>query len=136
MTNQHDFTDTMQPIIELMYSQMRMEQENEVMKAVQSVGVNVDKERLIQALTDAQKFYSEGYMACIKSHRWSWFTVQEMKPEVGATVLCYGEDGEMFVSDNWMDWEDGSVSFKKNGSGVWPKATHWQYLPMPPEVEV
>lgn len=51
----------MMPIIEVFQTQMRMEQEAQVLKAVADVGVHVDKERLIKALTDAKSFWQEGY---------------------------------------------------------------------------
>jgi hypothetical protein len=58
--------DFMKPIIQLWQTQMRLEQENEIMRAVQSVGVSVDKERLLQALSDARAFWREGYNAAEK----------------------------------------------------------------------
>ena len=51
----------MKPIIEVFQMNVRMEQEAHILKAVADVGVHVDKERLIKALTDARSFYEEGY---------------------------------------------------------------------------
>ena len=58
----------MKPIINQIMVQMHTEYENGVMKAVQSVGFDVDKERLAQALADAQKFYMEGYNDAMTNH--------------------------------------------------------------------
>ena len=51
----------MKPIINQIIGQMHTEYENEVMRVVQSYGFDVDKDRLSQALRDAQRFYMEGY---------------------------------------------------------------------------
>lgn len=57
----------MQPIIELTYSntshQIEKTLEGEIFTAIMRVGVNVDKDRLIKALSDAKAFYYEGYEA-------------------------------------------------------------------------
>ena len=55
----------MLPIIDVIQAQMQTAYEDEVLRAVQKVGVIVDKERLIQALTTAKKFYEEGYRAAM-----------------------------------------------------------------------
>lgn len=60
---QIDFSHTMQPIIDLMMTDLRTQMEGTILKAVQEVGVVVDKERLMQALTDAREFFEEGYRA-------------------------------------------------------------------------
>ena len=51
----------MKPIINQIIGQMHTEYENEVMRVVQSYGFDVDKDRLSQALHDANRFYMEGY---------------------------------------------------------------------------
>ncbi len=58
----------MKPIINQFVSQLHTEYENGLMKAVQSCGFDVDKERLAQALNDAQKFYTEGYHDAMVNH--------------------------------------------------------------------
>jgi hypothetical protein len=58
----------MKPIINQIVGQLNIEYENCVMKAVQSVGFDVDKDRLAQALVDAQKFYFEGYTDAMTNH--------------------------------------------------------------------
>lgn len=55
--------ESMMPIIEMMAKDIRMKQEECITNAVHEVGVFVDKERLVQALTDARAFYDEGYRA-------------------------------------------------------------------------
>lgn len=51
----------MKPIIEIVTSNIQTQVEEGCLRACQNIGITVDKERLIQALTDASKFYDEGY---------------------------------------------------------------------------
>ncbi len=54
----------MKPIIERIASEMQLKEENHLCYvASREVGYNVDKDRLAQALTDAKKFYDEGFRA-------------------------------------------------------------------------
>lgn len=47
--------------IEVIYGEMQMKVENDIYKAVQNVGVNVDKEELLKALEHDRGQYDEGY---------------------------------------------------------------------------
>lgn len=58
----------MKPIINQLVSQLHTEYENGLMKAVQSCGFDVDKERLSQALHNAERFYVEGYHDAMTNH--------------------------------------------------------------------
>lgn len=60
---QLDFTDTMEPIIKVYQTELETKFTNGILKACRRVEVDVDKERLLQALNDARKFYDEGYRA-------------------------------------------------------------------------
>jgi hypothetical protein len=64
----------MQPIIEMLCHQVRMEQEEAIYKAVVDYGISVDKERLTKALCDAKSFYDEGYAegkrCAVRHGRW------------------------------------------------------------------
>ena len=51
----------MKPIIETIQKQLTMSFEEGVVKAVQEVGIVVDKKRLEKALYDAKSFYEEGF---------------------------------------------------------------------------
>lgn len=57
----------MEPIIEEILRDFRLQQDENVMRAVGEVGIHVDKPRLLQALTDASAFYEEGYRAAMRS---------------------------------------------------------------------
>ncbi|MBO5921935.1 MAG: hypothetical protein J6Q48_06060 [Bacteroidaceae bacterium] len=47
--------------IEVIYGEMQMKVENDIYKAVQNVGVNVDKEELLKALEHDRGQYDKGY---------------------------------------------------------------------------
>ena len=49
------------PPIEMTCETLRIEQENNILKAVQNVGINVNKDELIKALQYDRKQYDEGY---------------------------------------------------------------------------
>lgn len=51
----------MEPIIKACMTELNTQMEGDVLKVCHSYGIDVDKERLMQALTDARKFYDEGY---------------------------------------------------------------------------
>lgn len=50
-----------EPPIELVMTQMQTEVENEIFRAIQKVGVNVDKEELEKALRYDREQYNKGY---------------------------------------------------------------------------
>lgn len=58
---QLDFTDTMKPIIKVFQAEMETKFTDGILKACRRVDVDVDKERLVQALNDARRFYDEGF---------------------------------------------------------------------------
>lgn len=51
----------LEPIIKVHMTELNAQMEGDVLKVCHSYGIEVDKERLMQALTDARKFYDEGY---------------------------------------------------------------------------
>lgn len=51
----------MEPIIKACVTELNTQMEGDVLKVCHSYVIDVDKERLMQALTDARKFYDEGY---------------------------------------------------------------------------
>jgi hypothetical protein len=55
------YESPIQLIMNDMYKQIQVEQENTVYKAIQSIGVNVDKDELIKALNYDRKQYQKGY---------------------------------------------------------------------------
>lgn len=60
-----EYIDPMQPLIEEIMSDFRIQHDDNVIRACADVGIRVDKPRLMQALTDASVFYAEGYKAAM-----------------------------------------------------------------------
>ena len=71
----------MKSIIETIETDMRMQYENGVLKAVKNIGFNVDKERLTQALVDSRSFYNEGYNDAKNEYKREWISVEDILPE-------------------------------------------------------
>ncbi len=53
--------------IEMIISNMRMQQDGEIFRAVQEIGVNVDKDELLKALQYDRGQYDKGYNDGIKA---------------------------------------------------------------------
>ena len=85
-----------------------MEEENEKMiyKAVQSVGIDVDKKQLEKALLNAKSFYIDGYKDAKKQYERKWTPVSEGLPKLGQEVLCYCQaeiyDVLRYTEDGWF----------------------------------
>lgn len=84
---QHEFA--MEPIIRQYVTESTAQMEDDCLKVCQSYGFDVNKERLQQALTDARKFYEEGYEAG-KRAQMHWIDANEQVPPDEKPVLCYG----------------------------------------------
>jgi hypothetical protein len=52
--------------IDIIYGQMRMQIENDVVKAVQDVGINVDRDELLKVLEDDREQWEKGYQDAIE----------------------------------------------------------------------
>lgn len=77
--------------IEIFQTQMQMQMDGEILKAVQGVGINVDKEELIKALAYDREQYSKGYKDGAKDF------AERLRKEVANTwfgVCCTGETEE------------------------------------------
>lgn len=61
------------------------EQERTIVKAIQSVGVNVDKDELVRALMYDRQQYEKGYADAKAEHQ--WIPCSERLPEEGEIVL-------------------------------------------------
>lgn len=96
--------EPMLPIIDVIQAQMQTAYEDEVLRAVQKVGVIVDKERLMQALTTARKFYEEGYRAAMNgADVVEVVRCKDCKHYISAMSLCTQENGVGDVRDK-MDF--------------------------------
>lgn len=109
--------------VELFIEETRIERENEIYKAIQRVGVNVDKDELIKALAYDRDQYYKGYLDGYNANKWN--SVEDTLPaESGIYLVCTaGKDVYTTrfhgTAEQW--W------------GTMDKVTHWMPLPEPCE---
>lgn len=128
----------MEPIIKVCMAELNTQMEGDVLKVCHSYGIEVDKERLMQALTDARAFYDEGYRDGRSDAEASWISVKDRLPEEEAFVLCsltgrrknVTYEGAPVIGTYYAD--EGWVLEEAPG---WenPPVTHWMPLPEPPK---
>ena len=109
------------------------EQENEIMKAVMSVGVNVDKDELVKALRyDRQQYdkgYSEGYAAA-QTDISRWISVEEQLPDDYSRVLGFmAWGGMMLLERQSKEWYLADRIQQAPDEAV----LYWMPLPAPPK---
>lgn len=132
----------MKPIIELIYDEpeFKIDAENMIYEAVQNIGINFDKDRLVKALIDSRSFYEEGYADAKKKYDKKWIPCSEKPPEEKRPTessLLQFEDGSMavgFYDSNWECWRirvfgEDCVILHEEGK----KPIAWQ--PLPPKFE-
>lgn len=120
--------------IGIIYGEMQTQIENDVLKAVQRVGVNVNKEELLKALQYDREQYSKGYEDGLNANR--WIPCSERLPEEYAEVLGFGREGYTYIvmmydtkiyGKVWRQWNGGELRLD------WIVA--WMPLPEPYEGE-
>lgn len=124
------------PPIEIFLGQMRMEQENGIVKAIQQQGVNVDKDELNKALAydrdQYEKGYVNGYYAGLTADK--WISVEDRLPP-----LDYYDF--VLVWDSWQKCV--CIGHYSHREGRWEqeptlkpfqnKITHWSPFPEAPK---
>lgn len=131
----------MEPIIKTYMTELNAQMEEEILKVCHSYGIDVNKERLMQALTDARKFYDEGYRAGKLDAGPKWISVEERLPEL---IPC---NAGTAYSEAVIVWTNGRKAMVAVWDGIdflcaadyWEawgeKITHWMPLPeLPKEV--
>lgn len=122
-------------------TEMQHEQDREIMNAILSVGISVDKDEFVKALSyDRQQYgkgYAEGYAAA-QADTPRWISVEERLPEVDERVLaCVGIPGELSVWDgvrwNGEEWEAEEEAAYDYWTTIDDPVTHWMPLPEPPK---
>lgn len=120
--------------VKIIYGQMQTQFEDDILKAVQSYHIEVNKEELLKALRyDREQFdkghavgYADGYGdACAEAKRPKWISVEDRLPEFRQHVIVYDElaVGEAYWNGKIFEWvADENIAF----------ATHWMPLPEPP----
>ena len=128
--------------IKVIYGQLQTQFEDDILKAVQSYRIEVNKEELIKALRyDRGQFdhghavgYADGYGdACAEAKRPKWISVEDRLPELHTKVLCCGVKGGRFIAE-LSTWGKEKRPYwdRKSGKGC-PEVTHWMPLPEPPK---
>lgn len=118
--------------IEIVHTEMRVQMENGIMKAVQDVGINVDKDELLKALAYDREQYQKGY-ADGREAVHGWISVEDRLPEEPCAVLVVVYGNAVCVARyNYPGcFETGFGMRFSAGNGV----THWMPLPEPPKMD-
>lgn len=124
--------------IDIVVGEVQFKFEQDVMKAIQSYDICVDRDELITALQYDRHQYEKGFAdACKLNTKGEWISVDERLPEANTQVLAINSDGEFYVATyiehkispsarGYMTWASGMY----NG-----KPTHWMPLPEAPKVK-
>lgn len=101
--------------IELIESRIRYEKEDMVLKAIQKMGVNVDKDELIRALKYDRNQFEMGYWRGLEVGKRvsEWIPCDEELPEEDQKVLCSFENGNVDV------WTYRVSILWESPEGVW-----------------
>jgi hypothetical protein len=117
--------------VELIVKQMNTQVEEHILKAIQEVAVDVDKEELIKALQYDRNQYEQGYIDGKLENK--WISVNDRLPQDCGDVLVYinrykqGAIREYYYCGHG-EWEDETGWCTTEGFGI----THWMPLPEPP----
>lgn len=99
--------------IELIYTPMMVQFEDEVMKAVQNVGIDVNKEELIKALMYDREQYNKGFADAVKrvEERLRWIPVDERLPDTDKYVLLSFKNFSVPVIGRYEEDEEGGAFY-------------------------
>lgn len=110
-------------------TQLIQKQEEQILKAVQSVAVDVDHDELFRALKYDRDQYMKGYRDGVADAKPKWIAVSERLPEPFALVLTYDSTATM-VADSYLTRHHEWVGVRMNH-----KVTHWMPIPELPKEE-
>lgn len=124
--------------IELILSDIQMKTEEHIVKAVQRVGVNVDKEELVKALKYDREQYEKGY-ADGKAYAHQWVYVKDRLPETVLNFhtqdyqeyICLCDFGRYGYDVRTYKFGDGH--FWNGGHDIDRYVIAWQPLPEVPD---
>lgn len=109
----------------------RMETENEkmILKAVQSVGIDIDKEQLEKALFNAKSFYIDGYKDAKKQYASRWIPCSERPPEelTPVNITWVNRNPESYYKDI-KDKPFTATGVYYKGKWYWYSSTCEDYL--------
>lgn len=78
--------------IDIIYGEMQTQIKNDVLKAVQRVSVNVNKEELLKALQYDREQYLNGYEDGLNANR--WIPCSERLPKQGEQIIGTFDNGD------------------------------------------
>jgi hypothetical protein len=110
--------------------QIAEKQDEQIYKAVVSVGINVDKDELIRALAYDRHQYMKGYADGEADATPKWISVKdERKPKNGEDTLVVVFNGyETYIDTDFFVCDREWYLESENR-----KVTHWMPLPEPPK---
>ena len=131
--------------IKLVTNQIIMELDNDVVNAVQKVGIEVDKQELIRALKYDRDQYDKGYADGYNANK--WIGVDDRMPEIETANIkdgsrrysesvrvlcaCKQKSGKVLVKEGYCRiYPDGNFYWRIPGSI--DSVTHWMPLPEAP----
>lgn len=113
-------------IAEEITKQIDMDFENGIIKAVQRVGIDVDKEELLKALQYDRGQYEKGYQDGLNANK--WIPCSESLPDTPTQVLVtlghtYESDYTMYSIARYIHFENGECHWCDNHYGYleWDK---------------
>lgn len=110
--------------------------ENYIVEVVRQIGIDVDKERLLQALRNDRESYNKGYQhGLLDGYVTTWKTLMVEQPAHGAEVLVglIGEAEEVFLAT----WNAANRTFEVKASNrVIPESEVLEWCVVPHQVSL
>lgn len=86
----------MKSIIELVIKDVQTKYEKDIMSIIQQFDVNIDKPRLVKALTNAKEFYEEGYLDGLASVK-DFNDIEDVTEEYKNMIELFANDFDLAV---------------------------------------
>lgn len=105
-------------LIKTLDNEMQMSFDNQILKAIQKVGIDVSKDELIKALEYDRRQYQKGYEDGKQDATTQWIPVSERLPDIGERVLISKVNGHIDIDyvDEEKHWhwvfDDWVVAWK------------------------
>jgi hypothetical protein len=115
--------------IEIIYQRMQTQVDDDIVRAVQSYNINVDRDELIKALNYDRDQYRKGFEDGKKAGP-NWISVKERMPDTKDFVLVY-DGSDIFVA--WYENEGMSEGWHSydNTYDCYTPIIAWMPLPAP-----
>lgn len=111
--------------IEIIYDDIKMHFENEILNAIQHYDIQVDKDELIRALRYDRDQYEKGFKDGAEQKA-KWIPINETLPSVGTYLVSGG--GKVWIAD-FKIFNDIMVGFANPAQN--PVIEAWMPLPKP-----